>query len=1452
MARDDGLLTVEDATMLVSYAELDMDQSTFQRSCQKSRISSFHSITLSRPASPEHMMAESLVADIIQPHLSPQHQHQPNDLLSLEKWIAFIKSFVRLKHMQDLLVQRKGIMPPSMEYNTPSSNRHFPSASSISSNKIKRLSSQRSHSSNDILHNDETGFLASSVSGYPSILDDLSSVMVANPTDSATALRTHSQPSESLHSTTTTSSRLAPLKLKRQKRREQKAEFLQKSGFDSGFGRETPRCLRPGEESIDLSKENGKWEMIRELKRELQLSQEGLAQIDTAMAENITWVHNNCQVDDKLKNRALSQRAIRQCQKISLDRFFEIFDSIRLVALKRAFDKMKFAVKLTGIATLSKDYSRAKSIEILSHILSAALQRQYQIVFKPWLLRFKWERRWEQEAASVEIGRVIRGFNSRRRVYHMIREKNSVIIQCCIRVFLSKCRVYHRRMKKLIDHSLSILVRFFRGLVSVSKAKAIVQDKRERRAAIKIQSLQRGIMARQRVQAIRARQQLMQQSAIVIQCLYRSKVRAYYRVKRRREELEKEKQRLYLLEIENQKKREKAILCLQCFGRKIIACHRVAEKRRERLRHVMACKIQRMVRRILETQSYKQQLKVLKRQRRKEEKLAHAEIHEGSQPPQSAASSRPSSASSTATSVIHTAAVKLQSLYRGAVARETVKAKREEKKKNAPRLFNRTISEPPQPSQPHHSTSQSFFGFGKSKSTAAVEPERPKSSSTPSPVSHTSFFGGLMRSASKDRSDPAPQHSSRSAEEEITPPKTPDKDLQTPAREGAFHRMLSIVRSNSREDVESPIASPVKTHPTHQEEMPESEPTFEPEGGAPPVPVVEVESEDTPENPHFVDDETHHHPEDHRADEEVQLINSPYSDPPETTAITHERETPNIPPTNESKSPSRDTSVLTPLTSIGKKLFRTNSEMSPASPGLTSKSPSFFRSLSRPLSRADSSTPDEQKKGMLAKSPSLFRSLSQSIFGDKQNKSNSGTPTLGRSLSRLFTPKSPVERSSEDTAAATIQRAARRRQARRRVQQRRDGIQEIQRQAGEWVLWSAITLQRIVRGKLSRQRIKRIKKEREDMKKKEEREHRERKKAEREAKIHEEDEAEIQNILKYKAYGKGEKTPKKEKEIVAEKPIEEEKKEKEKKKKKKVKSESRPTTAAAAEEKADGGGDEMSILTNDQSPSLAQNEESSIAMTDQLKRLEELEKSMKEKEQRMLEATRQAEEKAAAIERALEMMEKRAKEEEFERIQRKKFLDMAAGSPYSSIGPRNSARPFPSSRMGSARPPPSARSARDGTPRPKEAIKVVVHGVEWVQLWDPAENAWYWYCEASGAAQWEQPTEYYPPMTAGYESGGGMTDYSTDNYESGAESYQGDGTTYGPWQEFWDESAQAKYWYNNETGEASWTIPEEYATGMDATSSSSVAGMGEWVSYIDENTGQEYWYNATTGETSWG
>lgn len=153
-----------------------------------------------------------------------------------------------------------------------------------------------------------------------------------------------------------------------------------------------------------------------------------------------------------------------------------------------------------------------------------------------------------------------------------------------------------------------------------------------------------------------------------------------------------------------------------------------------------------------------------------------------------------------------------------------------------------------------------------------------------------------------------------------------------------------------------------------------------------------------------------------------------------------------------------------------------------------------------------------------------------------------------------------------------------------------------------------------------------------------------------------------------------------------------------------------------------------------------------------------MEAKLKEREAKMLEATQAANEKADALTRALQLLEERAKRDEAERAARdmlSKEIVIASGA--------------------------------------SETMNV--SGVVWQKVWDATSLAWYWYCPATGVSQWEDPSI----GDDGYESTGALTDYSTEYYGSDiAESEFGDGGKE-EWQEFWDESAQSKYWYNTAT-----------------------------------------------------
>ena len=135
-----------------------------------------------------------------------------------------------------------------------------------------------------------------------------------------------------------------------------------------------------------------------------------------------------------------------------------------------------------------------------------------------------------------------------------------------------------------------------------------------------------------------------------------------------------------------------------------------------------------------------------------------------------------------------------------------------------------------------------------------------------------------------------------------------------------------------------------------------------------------------------------------------------------------------------------------------------------------------------------------------------------------------------------------------------------------------------------------------------------------------------------------------------------------------------------------------------------------------------------------------------------------------------------------------------------------------------------SRSAKGAIP--PDAPRMTYEGEQWVQLWDADEGAYYWYCERTQAAQWEMPGEepyggYLSDVpedeassrpdtgydSTGYESERAMTDYSEDHFDdysrgtTANSEFAAEGSVnHGiEWEEYYDEQAQANYWYNNLT-----------------------------------------------------
>jgi DNA-binding transcriptional regulator GbsR (MarR family) len=375
-----------------------------------------------------------------------------------------------------------------------------------------------------------------------------------------------------------------------------------------------------------------------------------------------------------------------------------------------------------------------------------------------------------------------------------------------------------------------------------------------------------------------------------------------------------------------------------------------------------------------------------------------------------------------------------------------------------------------------------------------------------------------------------------------------------------------------------------------------------------------------------------------------------------------------------------------------------------------------------------------------------------------------------------------------------------------------------------------------------------------------------------------------------------------------------------------ARSPTKPTNAASKKQRSTPPGaarDHFSepdaVSTPVMDPALARQSEE---VMERLHKLEEMERHLQEKADKMDEIERAAKAREEAMDRALKQLEEQTKKAEADRLAQQQLLMMAAGpmshrsdygDQYSTqqrrmmgtggrMPPQSSRRSMPnSSRVPDA--PPTARSARGGAGIPPDAPRMTYNGEEWVQLWDPDESAWYWYCERTQVAQWDAPGPQRgmnsgpaahnatmplassrrsmpnsarvpeapptarsarggagippdaPRMTyngdewvqlwdsdeaayywycehtqfaqwdapgvannqssatmvasylnqisegedSGYESAGAMTDYSTDHYDEHSMYTDDSGYDNTLWHEYWDESAQAKYWYNEIT-----------------------------------------------------
>ncbi len=1222
-------------------------------------------------------------------------------------------------------------------------------------------------------------------------------------------------PPLSLRSTSTINRRV---QLKGQKR-----SVMKEGGYNSSMGRSTPRCLKQGEE--------GKTS-IEELRRELMVAREGLKHLDAAVEENIAWVHSNCET--MTTTGGFSRGAREAMHKISTERLFNSFETHLKTTLMYALYQWHDAIQYMKLTTLARSYSRSKAIEIITKVGYDALCRQFFRAWTPWKEMYETNRQWEQTGAAVEIQRVGRGMLGRLRVQDIMIHKSALRIQCMVRKRLARKKVGRRR--DMIERAKALEEK--RRMKKESQAEEI---RLRFRASRRIQAVVRGRQGRKKF--IRHKQNKM---AVRIQKVARSK---QGRARFNRIKAQKEEEKRTGIKVPEEPLPAAAVVQDKEAPKKIggmfggLFNNEKPTTPGDKPKSGGSDKPKNsgsMFGSLLGGGKAEKESELLKARKEEEERIRSE-----------AAAAAAAAAAEAAKKAEAEAKIKAEA----AAAEEAAKKKKEEEAAKKPGKKEKakplTVKEKKEKAEKEKKAKAAAEKRAKEEAEEAdsVEGARIKAEREAKllPIKNKVVTQvqclvrqKLARKRLREKVEEArvARATLLSKGAKFAQPRVGMAEKQ--AEKQAAYEKAEAEKAEKARIVAEALAEEARLKAIADEEARVAAiKKAEEDEIARKIALELKQKEERAKKLERVKKEKERKEREEKEAQEKEIQDKKDAEAAAKEAAKKAKEEPKSPVGSKPSSPAGQAPSADAATTDAAAAAATSSptEKRPKTPMMKLKS--LWGSVT------GSQGGDDGSKGLDGTSPSRPGSASNrpgspldavmGFFGGRPKSKGGG-------MGRL--PVAPEDRpvyTDEDRAVAAtkIAYAFRMRKARVTAKRKRKKAMEAQRVAGQVVWWAVVTIQKIARAKQGNRRWHNCKTQ-----------FREEKVARRDGSV-----IKIQSMVRrihstlyVRALMATRAEERKEAQWAAYKKEEEEKKEQ-------------------AQRAAD--------------PEY-QNTRQSEEIEEKLKKLDAMEKAMSENQTRMEKAAAEAEKRAKEMEAALKAMNDRAAQEEAERVTRRELMMMAAGSipntqrtdQQASTGPAPSAR-VPESARHSA--PPSARSARGGAGIPAACRRIVYDSREWCELWDPDEEAYYWYCELTQEAQWDNPlggdgdeVDHAYGAGSGYQSEGGKTDYSSDGgylgYDSGTDKSVGGGGAV--WQEFWDEQAQAKYWYNSHTGEASWTQPSGGSAKSGGSAAPAAAGGGggqgsarapgsardnpkDWVSYVDEATGQEYWYNAKTGETSW-
>ena len=1279
---------------------------------------------------------------------------------------------------------------------------------------------------------------------------------------------------------------------------------------------------------------------IAALRAELQRAQEGLAELDQKVDKNIAWVHNNCDT----QGIAISDRTKERCRKMALERLFQTIHSYLQSSLSYALHRWHAAVRFDEVSRLAIVYGRAKALEKFTNAFSEALSRQYLKVWTPWHQMFAIQKRWEQETASMEIGRVIRGFNGRRKAWHKKRHQSCIKIQCMARSHRARKRVINRRKYLRLFRAAKCIQEFFRFLVLRTKARAECQRRRDLRAAKELHALQRRQaenIKRQAEEKLRAEKAALKKKANAATQAEGSKGRKAPKQPASPTNTQAsppQKASAGHGKVERTASAKKAPATTKTTtaakpasasgaGRKPVPTPintsglefmQPSNNTAPDLDLTAPAPYNPMNSRKKKTSPVKEpepefdfdaptiqpeniDIPAIQRPVPR----SHGEL---SRSPGSMSSSGPFGDSDYGMN--HSGPL------RGPIiTKEDALRMKEEAEKFL-------IESDPEYAAMVRKRDE-FFASGRAAGTTSPDitkgmGEKKSSSGSlngekqgASKGLFSSITGGLFGSKKGDNSPV--QMAEEEDEEYLTPEQVAEQDrqraIELEARIKREKEEAYIAAQDAKQkeiaDAAQRKADALAAKDRAEFEKAEAIRRAKEEAEEAKRKALEEAEErkrqkaETERLAKEAKEKAKRDAEEEKA-KAIEMLKQRERDIQEAKAKAKAELAAEIAASQKANQKPETPRPLSARLMDGFRSILTPRTASPSRPGSAVKGAANERENKTPSGTAVDSVAEETQEFHTPKkdrpenisttgspiTPALSRPASAinsfltraksglniltnavqanlpgaDISANNPDNTKHGANKTTKGLTPI---KVPVRVRKFDPATAKlipqelaikrIQCQARRLKAVTKISKQRELIMKEQARAGRYIVWAVVLIQRTARGRQGRQRFKHFKYLAQKAK----------------------EELRLRSCVKIQCAARRRLACKRCKRLWIEKGEKQKAAEWKKyqadtnrKAKIKLLAQGTPRKKHDSDEE-----DTPDITTWGIDPEQVQEIDLKI------RRLEEIEKSIEKKELDMKKQQQEAEKRSKDLEMQLKKLEEKQKADEAARLTQMEMLKQAMGSggpmqtgrsmmstggrgggrgPMSArtgTGPTNGRNSVPSSARHSA--PPTARSAREGAGIPPDAPRKKYEGQEWVQLFDPDEKAVYWYCEATQAAQWHEPgTAPEPYYDSGYDTEGAMTDYSTDYY-SGAETDYSGYQTDSVWAEYWDESAQAKYWYNNETGEASWTRPESLgAEGGGALAGAYVPQSArefpdEWVSYIDEATNQEYWYNSKTGETSW-